>query len=198
MGLLARCDPCAMHRPPIDPALMPHVPGPGRPAPSGFEFAGFRRFELVLRQLGGIASRRELLDATDGDETAFWFAVRYGYIDRVRNGWYAAATVPADARAAWAAGGPLACVSALVHHGMLEPVVLPVDGPLHIAVGRGGHRFPVSRAVVAHWGDQDRESGTRLAVSPEVALRQARRCASAHQWPRSRGLSPWSSTTVEV
>lgn len=187
-----------MHRPPIDPALMPHVPGPGRPAPSGFAFEGFRRFELVLRQLGGIASRRELLDASDGDETALWFAVRYGYIDRVRSGWYAAATVPADARAAWAAGGPLACVSALVHHGMLDASELPADAPLHIALSRGGHRLRVSRPVVAHWGDQDRESGTRLAVSPEAAIRQARWCASAHQWPRMRGLSAWSVRTVPV
>ena len=81
-----------MLRRPIDPALHPEVPGPGRPAPPGYEFAGFRRFELVLRQLGGIASRRELLAATDGDETSFWFALHYGYLDRVRTGWYAAAT----------------------------------------------------------------------------------------------------------
>lgn len=177
---------------------MPHVPGPGRPAPPGFEFAGFRRFELVLRQLGGIASRRELLDATDGDETSFWFALHYGYLDRVRKGWYCAATVSPDARAAWAAGGPLACVSALVHHGMLDPGELPAEAPLHIALGRGGHRFPSPRTVITHWGDGESASGTRLAVSVETALRQARWCASAHQWPRRRGLSPWSVTTVLV
>lgn len=187
-----------MHRPPIDPALRPEIPGPGRPAPPGYEFAGFRRFELVLRQLGGIASRRELLDATDGDETGFWFALRYGYIDRVRSGWYAAATVPLEARVAWAAGGPLACVSALAYYGMLDESALPADAPLHIALPRGGHRFPTVRAVIAHWGDRDHGSGTRLAVSPETALRQARWCASAHQWPRRRGLSLWSVTTVLV
>lgn len=165
----------------IDPALHPEVPGPGRPAPPGYEFAGFRRFELVLRQLGGIASRRELLAAADGDETSFWFALHYGYLDRVRTGWYAAATVPADARAAWAAGGPLACISALVHHGVLDPADHRIDGTQHIALGRGGHRFVTDRPVVAHWGDEDRASGTRIAVSLETALRQARWCASAHQ-----------------
>ncbi len=170
-----------MLRRPIDPALHPEVPGPGRPAPPGYEFAGFRRFELVLRQLGGIASRRELLAATAGDETGFWFALHYGYLDRVRTGWYAAATVPPDARAAWAAGGPLACASALVHHGVIDPADHRIDGTLHIALGRGGHRFVTDRPVVAHWGDEDRDSGTRIAVSLETALRQARWCASAHQ-----------------
>jgi len=116
-----------MQRRPIDPSLHPEVPGPGRPAPPGYEFAGFRRFELVLRQLGGIASRRELLAATDGDETSFWFALHYGYL------------------------------------------------------GRGGHRFVTDRPVVAHWGNEDRASGTRIAVSLETGLRQARWCASAHQ-----------------
>jgi len=141
------------------------------------EFAGFSAFELTIRRLGGIASRREILRASPLSETDFWFALHYGRLDRVRQGWYAARDLPADARAAWKAGGPLACVSALAHYGMLEPGDPAVEPALHICLPADGH---VGRAapdnLVVHWSTTDRYSGSRRAVSLAVALRQARQC----------------------
>lgn len=141
--------------------------------------AGFSGFDPVIRRLGGIASRRELREA-GWSETDLWFAWQYGNLDRIRIGWYAASDLPADARAAWAAGGPLACVSAMVHHGMLEASALPDEQPLHIALPAGGRRPRGAPSdLVVHWSDRDRHSGTRQAVAPAVALRQARRCQPA-------------------
>lgn len=140
-------------------------------------FPGFSAFEPLIRRLGGIASRRELLRLSYLNDTDFWFALHYGRLDRVRQGWYASSDLPADARAAWAAGGPLACVSALAHYGLLDP-----GGPadrlaLHICLPADGH---VGRdapdGLVVHWSTADRYSGSRRAVSPAVALRQARTC----------------------
>lgn len=140
--------------------------------------AGFSGFDPVIRRLGGIASRRELRHA-GWSETDLWFAWRYGNLDRIRIGWYAATDLPADARAAWRAGGPLACVSALAHFGLLSPHEADPQLALHIALAADGH---VGRhapdGLVVHWSTTDRYSGTRQAVSPLVALRQARGCSS--------------------
>ena len=81
--------------------------------------AGFSGFDPVIRRYGGLAARRELRHA-GWSETDLWFAWNYGNLDRIRIGWYASSDLPTDARAAWVAGGPLACVSALAHYGMLE------------------------------------------------------------------------------
>ena len=144
---------------------------------------GFSGFDPVISRLGGIASRRELRDA-GWDETDLWFAWSYGNLDRIRHGWYASADLPDDARAAWKAGGPLACVSALRHHGMLDDSGLPTDLPFHICVATDAHLPPVSKVhgspadVIVHWSTTDRYSGSRQAVAPRVALRQARACSS--------------------
>lgn len=138
--------------------------------------AGFSGFDRVIQRLGGIASRRELLDA-GWTETEFWFGLYYGNLDRIRIGWYASSDLPADARAAWRAGGPLACVSALIHYGMLDASDVTDNQPLHICVAADAH-LPASATadVVVHWSTADRYSGSRRAVSPAVALRQARAC----------------------
>lgn len=141
------------------------------------EFPGFAGFELVVRSLGGIASRRELLRISSLSETDFWFALYYRHLDRIRQGWYAASDLPADARAAWKAGGPLACVSALRHYGMLDSGPAGGDDALHICLPAGGHVARGAPAgIVVHWSTADRSSGSRRAVSPAVALRQARAC----------------------
>ena len=140
--------------------------------------AGFSGFDPVIRRLGGIAARRELRQA-GWSETDLWFAWNYGNLDRIRIGWYAASDLPDEARAAWAAGGPLACVSALVHYGLLRPFDADNQLALHIALPADGH---VSRSapesLVVHWSTADRYSGTRQAVAPSVAMRQARGCSS--------------------
>lgn len=97
--------------------------------------AGFSGFDPVIRRLGGIASRRELRRA-GWVETELWFAWSYGNLDRIRIGWYASSDLPADARAAWKAGGPLACESALAHYGMLDQ--------------------GVPAGLVVHWSTPDR------------------------------------------
>lgn len=150
-------------------------------ASASTEFAGFKGFEPVIRRLGGIASRRELLRLSHLTETDFWFALHYGRLDRIRQGWYASSDLPADARAAWFAGGPLACVSALAHYGMLEPGEPgePADQQaLHICLPADGHiGRDAPDDLVVHWSTADHSSGSRRAVSPAVALRQARACA---------------------
>lgn len=153
--------------------------------------AGFSGFDPVIRRYGGIASRRELL-AAGWSETDFWFALYYGNLDRIRQGWYASSDLADDARAAWRAGGPLACVSALIHHGMLDVSAMPDassmpdasattnESALHICLPHDGHVPKGAPAeVVVHWSTADHVSGTRRAVSPQVALRQARVCRRA-------------------
>jgi len=147
---------------------------------------GFDMFEELIRDLGGIASRRELLtlgEVRGWTDTDFWFAQYYGHLDRIRPGWYASRDLPADARAAWREGGPLACVSALVHYGISEPLDLPdhrVGTRLHISIPHNGRRpRGASRDTVVHWNTADHRSGTRQAVHPDAALRQARTCVAA-------------------
>ncbi|WP_169077512.1 type IV toxin-antitoxin system AbiEi family antitoxin domain-containing protein [Microcella alkalica] len=174
--------------------------------------------EPVIRRYGGIASRAELL-AAGWTPTDLWLADKYGDLDRIRRGWYASSDLPDDARAAWAAGGPLACVSALLHHGMLPPDDDDAALGLHIAIAADAHRIRrgpdearAATLVVPHWSTADRCSGSRLAVSPSVALRQARGCTRAvrarvrslpraaqpvvHHEPRMRGLSSCSVTVA--
>lgn len=144
---------------------------------------GFDLFEPTLRRCGGIASRRELLAVGrlhGWTETDLRFAQDYGYLDRIRPGWYASADLPADARAAWRAGGPLACVSALAHYGLLDHDHQCHQLTLHICLTRNG-RLPVTAPadLVVHWNTADRLSGTRRAVAPLVAARQFRSCAAA-------------------
>lgn len=174
--------------------------------------------EPAIRRHGGIASRAELL-AAGWTPTDLWLADRFGDLDRIRRGWYASSELPDDARAAWRAGGPLACVSALLHLGMLAPAEGDEELGLHIALAANGHRHQQAcddarstPLVVPHWSTSDRCSGTRLSVSPAVALRQARGCTRAvrarvrslprwlsapvHHEPRMRGLSSCSVTVA--
>lgn len=139
-------------------------------------------FEPLIARHGGIAARRELL-AGGWTETDIWLGDIWGCLDRIRRGWYAAEDLPDDARAAWRAGGPLACVSALLHHGLLPPAPGDAALGLHICVASDGHvprddpyGPPPPDPLIVHWSTADRRSGSRRAVSPAVALRQARAC----------------------
>lgn len=143
---------------------------------------GFIGFDAVINARGGVASRRELLDAgwtADELRIGFW----YGRLDRVRRGWYGSADLPPLARAAWSGGGPLACLSALVHHGVIpaddpriDPSVIHVALPAHAkrptTLGRGA----AGLIVVYHRGDDPTGGATRLAVSVSTARTQLARC----------------------
>jgi hypothetical protein len=133
--------------------------------------------ERQVRLLGGIASTAELRSRGYEDE---WIrmAVGYGCIHRIRQGWYATREVPADSVAAWRVGGTLDCVSAAVHHGLIEPVT----DELHVRIpgNRARVRLPYGgdSRVVLHWSRR-RADGTRLAVSVAEALASIRRCQPA-------------------
>lgn len=140
----------------------------------------------MIRRFGGIASRRELIDA-GWSETDLWFALSYGNLSRIRRGWFAASDLSDDVREGWRAGGPLACVSALLHYGMLDASPADDELGLHIALAGNGHVPAVDeswdetppRLLVVHWSTVDRFSGSRRAVAPAVALRQAHACSPA-------------------
>lgn len=124
--------------------------------------------DVLIRRLGGVARTFELHEHGFTEEiiTAF---VAHGRVIRVRQGWYATHDTPPLAVAAIRAGGRLACVSALAHHGLVEP-----GGPLHISVGRSGNPRAAA-GVVVHWTRRDL-AGDRVAVSAEEAWKQARVC----------------------
>jgi hypothetical protein len=131
-----------------------------------------RIFEAIDR-LGGVARTREI--AAQGiDMDAFYIAVYYGKVLRVRKGIWARPGLDPVVLEAQRAGGRLACVSALAYHG----VIADVDGPVHISapwdVTRwrpGRHREP----AVRHWSRRPLP-GDRFAVTPEAAWSQFALC----------------------
>lgn len=143
---------------------------------------GFSGFDAFISAHGGIVSRRELLDAGwTPDE--LWFGRYYGQLDRVRRGWYGSDDLPPLVRAAWSAGGPLACLSALVHHGAIAADDPRVDlGTIHVALPAHAKRpttigrFAAPLMPVYHWSDAAIASSDRHAVSMEAARAQLARC----------------------
>lgn len=154
---------------------------------------GFSGFDEFISSRGGIASRRELLEAGwTPDE--LWFGRWYGNLDRVRHGWYGSRDLPPLARAAWSVGGPLACVSALVHHGAIAPDDPRVDpATIHVTLRTHAKRpttlgpSATRLTVVYHWGDAAFDAAINTAVSAphrhavtlETARAQLARCAPA-------------------
>jgi len=130
---------------------------------------------------------------------------QYGRIIRVRKGWYATADTAPQLLRAWRVGGRLACISALVHYGLVEPHDPhdPHDPEprLHVGITIGSSRLrhPDNHrerlapqrddCVVLHWiapepsrrGDHTR----RLVVPLETAIEQAQVC-------RPRTTTAWS------
>jgi hypothetical protein len=141
------------------------------------------KIERDLVSLGGIASTAELLRrGHTGDELILW--ARHPRIVRVRKGWYALADLPPDVLRAWRVGGPLACVSAAMHAGILPPDV-GAGGVLHVSVpptasrlrSPADHRERLAdHAVVLHW--DGRRWPSRQAVPPHIAWAQITRCAT--------------------
>ncbi|MBA8846842.1 type IV toxin-antitoxin system AbiEi family antitoxin domain-containing protein [Microcella alkalica] len=144
--------------------------------------------ERVLDDHGGIVATAELLSA-GVDEMSIRFLLRRKRLVRLRKGWYGRPDLPRDGARAWRIGGPLGCVSALVHHDIVDRAALRVDDGLHVVVRQNTSRRPSELTIatwpfedetspppVLHWSSRDIRSGTRIAVSVEVALEQARHC----------------------
>jgi len=131
----------------------------------------------LLDRLGGIATTAELKSHGFSPEIINAF-VWSGKVIRICRGWYASPGASATAIAARRAGGRLACVSALQHHGM----IVRTSTELHISVERSFSRTRVGDDVVLHWS-REWLPGGRLAVSIDAALRQAQRC-QAQRWRR--------------
>ena len=126
-----------------------------------------------IRQLGGIASTAELI-ARGHQPDWIRMAVDYGRIIRIRRGWFAAVDTPTAAIEARRVGGRLACVSALVFHG----VSIEDDPALHVAVAGNASRLRPpfeARAIVVHW-QRGATAGGRLAVAVGDAWAQRARC----------------------
>lgn len=147
--------------------------------------------ERLIDALGGIVSARELVGAGIPEEH-IRIMRDHGILRRIRKGWYCLPSLRGVHVLAWRIGGPLSCVSALVHHELLEPGDLHHDDGLHIArrahssrrlsdLSVRAHADDLGVAIgqrppVLHWSSRDFRSGTRLAVSVDTALEQARHC----------------------
>ena len=131
--------------------------------------------ERIVRELGGIASTAEIL-RRGYDTTTIRLVSDYGRIRRLRQGWYGVPELADDAARAWAVGGPLACVSAAIHHGLWTDE----EAGLHVRVPGHASRLRIAdqASVVVHWS-YGPATGTRLAVSVDEALATIRRCQPA-------------------
>ena len=71
----------------------------------------------IVRRLGGVAWRRELIEAGSWDDIID-MSVSFGRLRRVRRGLYVLPDISEAAVIALRVGGRLACISSLAHHGM--------------------------------------------------------------------------------
>lgn len=197
-------------------ALLDAAPPPvGGPGPARREL-----HQRLIDAHGGIVSTRELLHAGIPEEH-IRILRDHGILRRIRKGWYCLPALDAVNALAWLIGGPLACVSALVRHGLLDPADLRSGDGLHVARREHSSRRLSALSVRAcadalgvvdgaqpptlHWSSRDFRSGDRLAVSPEVALEQARHCRpvlaararTRATAPRERQQEPQQQQTPE-
>lgn len=127
----------------------------------------------VVELLGGVAQRRELLEAgVWPDEIDL--SRRYGRILKVRRGWYASLDTPRPVLRALRAGGRLACVSALAWH---RGEAIPTAEPVHVLVRYGASRLRREGAII-HWSRRY-VPGSRTVVSEAEARLQAATCRAA-------------------
>jgi len=107
-------------------------------------------------------------------------------------GWYAAPDTAPQLLRAWRIGGRLACISALVHHGLVDAN----ETAVHVAITTGSSRLrhPDDKrqrlspgredSIVLHWAPRVISAGeaagdermSRLVVPLEIALEQAEVC----------------------
>lgn len=88
--------------------------------------------------------------------------VQYGRLHRLCRGWYGARDLPAAVRAAWAHGGPLACVSALQFLDAID--VDDLDDQPPVCRPARAHRLRYTGPATIHWSDDAYRSGTRGCV----------------------------------
>lgn len=127
----------------------------------------------ALRRFDGLATTAELR-ARGIERGMIDIAYMYGRVWRVRKGLWALPDIPRAVLAAQRAKGRLACVSALVFHGVIE------DGgfKLHLSARIGQvswHPVPERPEIVRHWSRTPLD-GDRFAVSAEVAWAQFALC----------------------
>ena len=145
-------------------------------------------YQRTLDRCNGIVATHELIAGGTDTDSIRVHVVR-GELVPLRKGWYASPAISAEVMLAWRIGGPLACVSALVHHELLDPHDLACEhGRLHVSIRTNTSRRPGSltiagypggaqaRSPVLHWSTTAFRSGDRLAVSVGAALEQARHC----------------------
>src|SRR5690606_40860726 len=82
-----------------------------------------------IRQLGGLAPAHELLRLGWTYRTLD-YAARQGWVQRVRNGWYALTEIDELLSSTWRVGGLATCVNGAASHGMWTPP----DEQLHVVV----------------------------------------------------------------
>lgn len=115
-----------------------------------------------IRSLGGLAPAHALL-RLGWTYRMLDYAARHGWVQRVRNGWYALNEVDDVLASAWRVGGLLSCVNGAASHGMWIPpdehlhVVVP---PHHARVRRhDDHRTRLADEhdprVIVHWRHAD-------------------------------------------
>lgn len=115
-----------------------------------------------IRQLGGLAPAHALLRLGWTYRTLD-YAAQQGWVQRVRNGWYALAETDELLSSTWRVGGLATCVNGAASYGMWTPP----DDRLHVAVPTHHARMrrhddrhtrlserPDDRVVV-HWRDAD-------------------------------------------
>lgn len=132
--------------------------------------------ESAIAGLGGIARTRELL-ALDIDWEWLRMGSNYGSLVKVRKGWWATTGSSPLVIEGRRAGGRLACVSALEHHG--ELATSEESWIVHIEVRRNAsriqsHRDPDSKTIV-HWVGGP-SGGDNAAVSTRAAFKQVQEC----------------------
>lgn len=140
---------------------------------------------------GGIASYGDIISA-GWTEDDLRFASGRRSIVALRRGWYGSPDLPAAVRSAWAAGGPLACISALIHFGEADerhpahdPAVLHVALTRHAKPPRTVGRDAQGFSVVWHYAELD--DRRRHAVDPMVARQQLAHCRSLRSRDTARG-----------
>jgi len=136
---------------------------------------GPQALDGYLSARGGIVSFAELR-SLGYDEDLLRVLLGRRRLVRLRHGWYGSPDLPEDIRRGWAAGGPLACISALVHLGVIPDVDERNDpGVVHVALRRHGRqpsttgRAAEGIGIVRHYAGAGAD---RRAVSVAIALRQ--------------------------
>jgi very-short-patch-repair endonuclease len=136
-----------------------------------------------IRQLGGLAPAHALLQLGWTYRTLD-YAARQGWVQRVRNGWYALTEIDELLSSTWRVGGLATCVNGAASYGMWTPpdeqlhVVVP---PNHARMRRHDDRHtrlsesPDDRVVV-HWREADADD--RFRATPLECLIDLAACHS--------------------